>query len=760
MSEQTSGCPWQGAPETFDPFCPAFMDDPAEYARWAREQLPIFFAPHLGYWVVTRYRTIKEIFRDPITFSPSVVLEPMTPLPPQATEILKSYGYAFNRTLVNEDEPVHMQRRRVLMAPFTPEHLAPLEPKVRRMVRERVDRFIDRGEADLVDELLWPVPFDTALQFLGVDDEDRDKMRRFSIAHTVNAFGRPSREEQLEVVRTVGEFWRFAGEVLERMRATPDGPGWMRYSIRMQKQYPEVVTDSYLHSMMQAIIVAAHETTAFAGANAMRLLLSRPQAWRALCEDPALISPAIEECLRHSGSLAAWRRRATRPVTVEGQPLPAGAKILMVVAAANRDPRQFPDPDAFDPWRANAVEHLTFGFGAHQCLGKNLARMELQIMLEELTRRLPHLQLVPRRFEFTPNISFRGPQHLWVRWDPARNPERRDRCVLTARVPVRIGAPLARSQRRALQVAAVREVAAGVKEFTLVDPNGRRLPPWEPGAHVEVACGNDERWRAYSLCGDPADRSCWRIAVLRDAASRGGSVWMHEAVEAGSRLRVVGPKNRFRFEPGSAEVLLIAGGIGITPILPMAAEARARGLRYRLHYCGRTRAAMAYLDELAAQHGDALVLHVSDEGTRADFAALLAVPRADAVVYACGPARMLDAVQQSMRRWPEGRLHVEHFAAEAPPQAADEQPFTVELKISGLTLQVPAGTRLLDALRAANIDVASDCEEGLCGTCEVPVLEGEILHRDHVLSPAERAEGRRMMSCCSRAAGGKLVLNL
>src|SRR3712207_3515908 len=154
----------------------------------------------------------------------------MTPNSPEANAILARYGYAMNRTLVNEDEPVHMERRRALMNSFVPDELIRHEPMVRRLTREYVDRFIDKGEADLVDEMLWEIPLTVALHFLGVPEEDMAKLREYSIAHTVNTWGKPTREQQLAVAEAVGKFWQFAGGVLNKMRADPSGHGWMQYA--------------------------------------------------------------------------------------------------------------------------------------------------------------------------------------------------------------------------------------------------------------------------------------------------------------------------------------------------------------------------------------------------------------------------------------------------------------------------------------------------------------------------------------------------
>lgn len=452
----------------FDPFGEDYQSDPPASLSWSRDEEPVFYSPVLGYWVVTRYEDVKAVFRDNITFSPSIALEKITPVSEEAAETLAKYDYAMDRTLVNEDEPEHMPRRRVLMDPFTPEQLLHHEPMVRRLVREHVDRFVDVGRVDLVDDMLWEVPLAVALHFLGVPEDDMATLRLFSIAHTVNTWGRPSRDEQVTVAENVGKFWQYAGTVLEKLRRDPSGPGWMPYSIRAQQDHPEVITDSYLHSMMMAGIVAAHETTANAAANAIKLLLENRSVWEEICADPSLIPNAVEECLRHSGSVAAWRRLVTRDTDVGGVPIPRGAKLLIVNSSANRDERHFDDADEVDIRRDNAGDHLTFGYGSHQCMGKNLARMELQVILEELTSRLPHMDLVPdQEFTYVPNTSFRGPEHLWAHWDPTANPERRDRSIIQKRRPVRLGEPSTRGIGRAMTVVSVEFAADNVVEVAL-----------------------------------------------------------------------------------------------------------------------------------------------------------------------------------------------------------------------------------------------------------------------------------------------------
>jgi cytochrome P450/ferredoxin-NADP reductase len=753
-----SVCPFSERARRFDPFARDYQTDPAEALRWSREGEPVFFSETLGYWVVSRYDDVKAIFRDPVTFSPAVALEKITPPTEEAQAILRRYGYAMNRTLVNEDEPMHMERRRALMDAFAPDRLETHAPMVRRLVRDRLDAVIDRGEADLVADLLWEVPLTVAMHFLGVPQADMERLKAFSAAHTVNTWGRPSPEQQREVAENVGRFWVYAGEVLERMRAEPDGRGWMHETIRKQKDLPEVVTDSYLHSMMMAIMVAAHETTSYAAANAFRRLLADRDIWDQLCETPALIPNAAEECLRHSGSVVAWRRITTRPVGIGGVAIPEGARILMVTASANHDPRRFDDPDTLDIFRGNTTDHLTFGYGAHQCLGKNLARMELRIFLEEATRRLPHMELVPgQRFTFLPNTSFRGPERVLVRWDPARNPERRDPSLREAARDFPVGAPKVAEVARPLRVRALRPEAEGVLGVVLEDPKGRRLPRWTPGAHLDLLLPTGET-RMYSLCGAP-DGDALEIAVLLEADSRGGSRWLHEALRPGDTLRVRGPRCHFRLDETAPAHLLVAGGIGITPVLAMADRLAALGRPFALHYCGRTRARMAFLDRIARDNGNNASLYPGDEGHRLDLARLVAEAPEGAQICACGPGRLLDALADAVAARPDLRLTVEHFhPAETGLDPAREHAFAAELADSGITVTVPPDRTLLQALRAAGVDVPSDCEEGLCGTCEVGVVEGAIDHRDRVLSAPERAASDRMMTCCSRARGDRIKL--
>ncbi len=755
-----NGCPVSPRAAAFDPFDPAYMQAPGEYLRWAREQEPVFWSPQLGYWVVTRYEDVKAVFRDHLLFSPAIALEKITPATPQVADILARYGFAMKRTMVNEDEPDHMQRRRLLMDAFLPERLMALEPMVRGLARRYMDRFVDSGRADLVDAIFHEIPLSVALKFLGVPDEGADELRAFAVAHTLNTWGRPTEQEQLEIAENVGRFWQTAQRILDAMRAQPDGEGWMYDTIRQHLAHPDVVPESYLRSMMMAILAAAHETTANATANAFHTLLSQRQAWQDLCANPALIPNAVEECLRVAGSIIAWRRVATADAVVGGVPIPAGGKLLLVQASANLDPRHFENPDEVDVYRQGAVEHLSFGYGAHQCMGKNIARLQMRVLLEEFVRRLPHMRLVPQqRLQYLSNTSFRGPAQLWVEWDPARNPERQAAPPAPAAGAFYIGPPAKDSIARTVVLRERHSEGEGLFRLVFADPQGASLPAWSAGAHVDLVGGGFRR--KYSLCGPAEERGGLQVVVQREPRGRGGSRHFCDTLQPGDTVQLAGPKNLFRLDEQAERYVLIAAGIGITPMLAMADRLRRLGKPYALHYAGRSRAQMAMLERVQRDHADALTLHVKAEGTRMHLPTVLAGVGPTCRVYACGPARLIDELEALGAHWPAGVLHFEHFSTDGSTlQPGQARPFVAFLQDSQVEVAVPADRTLQQALQAAGFDVPCDCGEGLCGTCEVAVLSGEVEHRDKVLSRAERASQRRMMACCSRAAGERIVLAL
>lgn len=307
-----------------------------------------------------------------------------------------------------------------------------------------------------------------------------------------------------------------------------------------------------------------------------------------------------------------------------------------------------------------------------------------------------------------------------------------------------------------------------IRELELVRPEGGTLPGFEAGAHVRVQVrlpdgGTD--WRPYSLVALDAAAAAapqrYVIAVRREAEGRGGSRFMHEGLREGELIAVEPPKHDFALQPGTGRVVLLAGGIGVTPVASMAAQALASGREVVMTYAGRSRDLMAYLAPLQALLGERLSVHADDEqgGAPLDVDAVLAGCGAADVVHVCGPQALLDQVlaRAEARGWARERVRFELFAA--PAAEAGDAPFEVELAQSGKTFTVGARQTLLEALTAHGCDPLFDCQRGECGVCAVPVMSGDIEHRDHVLTAREKAEGRVIQVCVSRARG-RLVLDL
>ncbi|MFJ7964382.1 PDR/VanB family oxidoreductase [Streptomyces sp. NPDC096324] len=310
----------------------------------------------------------------------------------------------------------------------------------------------------------------------------------------------------------------------------------------------------------------------------------------------------------------------------------------------------------------------------------------------------------------------------------------------------RSGRPRTRALR--LRVARHERVADGV---VLTRLEGAELPPWEPGAHLDLVLPSG-LVRQYSLCGDPEDRSAYTVATRLVEDGRGGSREVHENLREGMRVEVRGPRNRFPLVAAPAYVFVV-GGIGITPVLPML-RALPEGTDWRLLYGGRTRASMPFLEEIEKLDRSKVTVVAEDEDGLPDLDALFADTVPGTAVYCCGPDGLMAAVAA---RIPDGAaLHLERFTARAPD--GGDTAFEVELRRSGRTVTVPAGTTVLAAVRAELPGTLYSCEQGFCGTCRQRVLEGEIEHRDELLTDAERDDS--MLICVSRTRGGRIVLDM
>ena len=408
-----SQCPHAALGREFKPFD---LADPFPFYARARAQAPIFHSPEIDYWVVTRYEDIREIFRDPETFSSENTQSPFRRRPAEVQRILDEGGFSVVSGLSGRQPPDHTRLRGFIKKAFTPRRIASLEPEIRAIATRMIDRFAGRGHADLVSELAHELPALVIFRMLGIPDGDVPQVKEWAQSRVYMNFGDATVAEQVHHAENLVRYWSYCRELVEARLHRPqdDLPGDLA---RIYLQGDQTLTPDEIAGLVYGQLTAGHETTTALLANGLKELLAQRPAWEAVRADPEKIPAAVEEMLRISAPVFTWKRLTKRPVTVGGVDLPAGTSLLLLLGSANHDEHVFPEPDRIDLERENASRHLAFGLGIHFCVGAPLARLEARIVLEELTRRLPGLTLTEDQpFDYSANSTFRGPAHLQVQW--------------------------------------------------------------------------------------------------------------------------------------------------------------------------------------------------------------------------------------------------------------------------------------------------------------------------------------------------------
>jgi len=399
----------------FDPLCAEFVADPFPTLAQLRGQRPLFHAPALGCWVVTRYEDIVRVLDDPGTFSAAEAQRPLHPMCPRAAEILVDLRLV--PTMSNCDPPEHQRYRSVMSRAMSPRRMARLTPAIQERASALLDRFADGLRADLVRELFYPLPASTIFTLIGFPPGDSDRIRTWCADKLEVNWGRPTEEQQIGSARGMVEFFRYCADFVALRRAAPAND--LTSDLIADERN---LADPEITSLIFALSFAGHETTTNLLGNAVYHLLSRPAVWDEIRADRSLVPGAVEETLRFDSSVPAWRRVTTRDTVLGGLRLPAGSRLVLSFAAADRQPEVFEQPDHFDIRRPNARRQLSFGRGIHLCLGAGLARTECEIVLNLLADRLAGLRLVrDQEIRFPANLSFRGPVTLWAQWDSDRS---------------------------------------------------------------------------------------------------------------------------------------------------------------------------------------------------------------------------------------------------------------------------------------------------------------------------------------------------
>jgi cytochrome P450 len=410
------GCPFSNASIDFDPFD---ITDPFAFYEWARAKAPVFFSEELQYYVVAGHADIKAVFEDWRTFSSENAQAPLRPIGEGGKRIMREGGFTAYSGLSARVPPDHTRIRKLVQGCFGPRRFKAIEPQIRQVVTHALDAIIANGKAEFVREFAYDVPAFVLFKLVGVPDADVAKVKAWAVSRALLTWGNLSDAEQLPHARNMVEYWNYCRALVAQRHASPsdDLPGDL---IRLQKEGAEI-SDDEIAGVLYSVLFAGHETTTTLIANGLRELLLHRRNWEALVANPALIAGAVDEILRFSPSIVAWRRRALKDAEIGGVAIPEGADILLLLGSANRDEAAFAEPSRFDITRTDSRGHLAFGYGIHFCVGQQLAKMELAIALEELTRRMPSVRLKAKQtFGFVPNTSFRTPTELHIEWDASR----------------------------------------------------------------------------------------------------------------------------------------------------------------------------------------------------------------------------------------------------------------------------------------------------------------------------------------------------
>ena len=702
--------------------------DPYPVYQQMREIGSVVYLPRHHLYALPRYAEVSEVLRQPLRFVSSRGVSPI----PKVNDILVG-------STLNSDPPDHDRTRAITSEPLLPGALKDIEPMLKEAANGLVDTLCARGEFDAVADFAQYLPVTIVAELVGLP-VNSDQMLKWASA-TFNLFGTENARttQAFEDLVDLRDFLREYG----RPEKLKQG-GWAKRIFDVGSE--RGISYETCAQLMRDYINPSLDTTISTTGQIIKFLADHPDQWDMIRKDASLIPNAVEEAVRMATPIRAFTRFTIEDSKIAGHEIPAGKRVIVMYASANRDHRKFADPDRYDVTR-DVHDHLGFGQGVHMCMGMHLARREIILLLEALRRRVERFEILSE-----PVVAMNNTIRAF------------------ASLPVRVhlaaealaDAPEAATEDNPWLDVVIRnrtDEATGVIGLELTSGDAAPLPAYDAGAHVDVRVQSG-LIRQYSLTGDPADKSKYRLGVLLDPKSRGGSTAIHNQFQTGGKIRIGRPRNNFPLRSGVAHTILFAGGIGITPMLSMAYALDANRASWEMHYCGRTSERLAFTEELK-RFGDRVQVHV-DSGPKdqlLDINTVLATASPDCHLYVCGPNGFMDFVVQSAQcnGLDDSCVHVERFGAEVNTDGA---PFTVVTQKSGKSFDVHPGETIAKKLEENGISVQVSCQSGVCGTCLTRVVDGMPDHRDLVQTHLEKAGNAQITVCCSRSKTKKLVLDL
>jgi cytochrome P450/ferredoxin-NADP reductase len=715
-----------------DFYSDAVILNPIPVYEKLRAMGPVVYMAQHDVYALPRYAEVASVLRQHKRF-----------ISAKGVSLSEKVNKLLAGSTLNSDPPDHDNTRAVTAAPLLPGSLEAITPRIQAAAEGLIDMLVARGRFDAVSDFAQYLPVTIVAELVGLPEEGREKMLTWASA-TFNLFGPENNDRSHAAFSDLRDLKAFLDEYGTPEKLKPGGWAQRIFKVGADRGIPYETCAQ----LMRDYINPSLDTTISATGQAIRLFADNPAQWDLIRARPELIPNAIEEVVRLSSPIRAFTRYAVDDSEIAGVKIPQGKRVLVMFASANRDERKFTDPDRFDITR-DVHDHLGFGTGIHMCMGMHLARLEMVSLIQSLSRRVKRITLDGEPVVAMNNV-IRAYASLPVMVEAdkeASNPTAANSSAAASQGPL---------QARIVQR---QNAAQDIVSIELEGIDGQPLPPFGAGDHIDVRASSN-LLRQYSLTGDPARQGRYRLGILLDPKSRGGSAAIHADFQVGQVVEIGHPRNNFPLRLNFDHSVLFAGGIGITPILSMAYALKAAGRSFELHYCGRSAARLAFVDEIK-RLGHQVHLHLDDGPAqqRLDIDAVLASPTASKHLYVCGPNGFMDFVTAAAERagWASDTVHVERFGAEVNTDGA---PFTVVTARSQISFDVQPGERIAEKLQAHGISVPMSCQSGVCGTCLVNVIKGMPDHRDSVQTETEKASNQRITVCCSRSKTRRLVLDL
>jgi cytochrome P450/ferredoxin-NADP reductase len=717
-----------------------FKTDPwAHYAEMRRLGAVVWLPRHRNF-ALTRYKEVAAGLRDHDTF-----------ISGRGVAGDEAGSRMMRGNAVGSDGERHHQIRKAIAPPLLPGAMRDIEETVQALADALIADLVQRTSFDIMRDLAPYLPLTVVRDLVGVPDFAKDKMllwanAAFDLVGIQNERGR----QALDVYSQQREYLR-----VHATRDALKAGSWTR-------RIYELVDSNKLSAELAAYAIRDYinpslDTTISATAQMVIELARTPAALDQLRANPKLIRNAVSEAVRLASPIRSFSRVAAKNVSIDGVDIPAGARVMMLYASANRDEAKFERPDCFDVTRP-PTEHMGFGSGIHMCVGMHLAQLEMTALLRAMLARVGEVTVLSLIRSM--NNTMHSYESVTASFAALSDPQRARALVSIEQTGSDTNKSDHAHARIRAHVRARTLVAEDIVELTLSSTD-TPLPRWSPGAHIDVHI-DDDTVRQYSLTGQ-LDEPRYRIAVLRDPHGKGGSTRVHDEFPVGSVLDIGRPRNNFPVTLDSKYTLLFSGGIGLTPILPMAWYLHAHRQDFVWHISARTWDSLPYGHMLPnLPFADRLLFHISSAGTRLDPRTALAGAQVGEIgaVQVCGPQRYMDSVRQAALAagLPPERIHEELFGREI--DADDKRAFRVVAQASGKSFNVDSTETILDALRREGIEVPNACRNGVCGSCVTTVLSGVPAHRDMVLTEAEKRTNTMITVCCSRALSSQLHLDI